>query len=83
MLTADLALSPAMPLLKHLPLQLQQPPVHLVADAGAFRDGYEITVDVGPTTLASLQGQPAEGAIAIRDHEPIEGLTQNLSGHLG
>jgi hypothetical protein len=46
-LTADLAFSPAMPLLKHLPFQLQQSPAHLLADAGTFRDGGEITLDVG------------------------------------
>ena len=71
-----------MPLLKHLPFQLQQPPAHLLADAGAFRDGGEITLDVGPANLATPQGQPAVGAIAIRNHDPIEGLTQNVSGHL-
>ena len=64
-----------MPLLKHLAFQLQQPSAHLFADAGAFRYGGEITLDVGPANLAAVEGMLAVVPIGIPDLDPIESLT--------
>ena len=52
-----------MPLLKQLLFQPQKPLPHLRTDASAFRDGGEITLDVSPANLTTLQGQPAVGAM--------------------
>jgi len=81
-LPVDLAVSPVMPLMEQLVLQFQQIPHHRCADAGAFRDGSEIPLDVVLAELRLLQWQPAVGALAIGDHNAAVVVAQQLAGHL-
>jgi hypothetical protein len=69
---------PLVPVRKQLLLQLQQLGSELGAGAGAFVDGGQITLELGPAQLALMGGQVVVGREAIAHHRAGKAIAQQV-----